>query len=452
MKRLVYEFLRVVFHFALHLFYRRIQIVGAERIPRDKPVVLVANHVNGIIDPILLAMTTGRPLRFLAKAPLFKTLLFGPLLRITNGVPVYRRDPRDWPDGKIPEHLAHDDMFQAAYNTLQQGESICLFPEGISHSLPQLQELKTGAARILLGAEAQAGYQLGVHLVPVGLTFENAGLFRSRVLVRVGEAFTGAAHFEIHRQDAVEAARRLTEDLANALRKVTLNFESDEEKQFFLTAAEVLHGHRRLDETLFEVVREWTPIYRHYRTHASEALQGFRERLLDYVQYREALALDERVVTLRTHWFAPLLFLMRGIPGALLTLAVAIPALVLNMVPFLLCRWVGRGRKYLDERATAQVAAGFVFYPPTWVLWALIVGSEAGWRWGLSVALAGPLLGWLTLPLVAQGANDMDLAKAWLFFRTYPRLQTFLQAKRDELMKQLESARVSYEGDGREHG
>ncbi len=441
-RSVVYEGLRAVLHRALRIFYRRIEIAGAELVPEGKPLIFVGNHVNGIVDPLLIALVTQRQIRFMAKAPLFQTLTFGPLLRSVNALPVHRRDPRDYPDGKIPEDLPHDEMFKAAYDTLARGGNLCLFPEGISHTYPQLQELKTGAARILLGAEAQHGYSLDVQMVPVGLTFENQGLFRSHCFIRVGPPLSGRPYFDLHRQDPVEAARRLTADLKESLRGVTLNFETEEEKRFFLAAAEMVHGRKRFDERLLQVVREWTPVYRFYREQRPEVLEGFKSRLADYIDYRDAINLQERSVNLRASAWAPLLFVARAVPVVLAALIFVPAGFVMNAVPFFLCRIVGRSRKFLDERATAQMVAGFLFYPPTWLAWAIGIGLQADHLLaGVGALFAAPLLGLLSVWIVAFLGQQVDVAKAFFFFRMNSRLQEFLLRKRAELMRQLEDAR-----------
>ena len=56
----------------MRVFFRDIEIVGADTIPAAVPVVLVANHVNGIVDPLLVGLLRLR-VRFLAKSTLCRT-------------------------------------------------------------------------------------------------------------------------------------------------------------------------------------------------------------------------------------------------------------------------------------------------------------------------------------------------------------------------------------------
>ena len=58
--------------FASWLLFRRVEVVGIERYPRDRPVLLVANHFNGFLDPVLIATALRRLPRFIAKAGLRK--------------------------------------------------------------------------------------------------------------------------------------------------------------------------------------------------------------------------------------------------------------------------------------------------------------------------------------------------------------------------------------------
>ncbi|HTQ80079.1 MAG TPA: lysophospholipid acyltransferase family protein, partial [Thermoanaerobaculia bacterium] len=166
--------------FLLRVFFRQVEVVGEERIPRGRPLVLVANHVNGLIDPVLVYGPLPLHPCFLAKSTLWKIPILAQLLDLARAIPVYRRQD----EGVDPRR--NEETFARCHEALAEGGTIALFPEGTSHNEPALQPLKTGAARIALEAERRFG-PLGVRLLPVGLTFDERGRFRSRALVRVGE-------------------------------------------------------------------------------------------------------------------------------------------------------------------------------------------------------------------------------------------------------------------------
>lgn len=95
---------------------------------------------------------------------------------------------------------------------------MAIFPEGISHDLPALQPLRTGAARVALRASHDG--VPGVVTVAVGLVYDEKQRFRSRALVRVGEPQSTDCWMDAYRRDDRGAVRSLTDDLAERLRRV----------------------------------------------------------------------------------------------------------------------------------------------------------------------------------------------------------------------------------------
>ena len=50
---------------------------GLERLPRGRPLLLVANHVNALVDPLLVLGTLPVRARFLAKHSLWRAPVLG---------------------------------------------------------------------------------------------------------------------------------------------------------------------------------------------------------------------------------------------------------------------------------------------------------------------------------------------------------------------------------------
>ena len=144
----------------VRIFYR-VGRVGAP-VP-DGAVLLVANHPNALLDPPIIVATSGRTPRFLAKSTLFSMPVIGWFVSGAGAIPVYRRVDAGADMSKNAE------MFAAVERALAEGHAVCLFPEGMSHSTGRVEALKTGAARIALGA---ADDGTGVRIVPVGLNYD----------------------------------------------------------------------------------------------------------------------------------------------------------------------------------------------------------------------------------------------------------------------------------------
>ena len=178
-----YRLFRLLARFLVGLFYRRIEVIGRERVPATGPLVVAANHQQGLMDGLLLAATLPRRLRPIAKAPLFRYPMIGQLARWAGAIPVHRR--QDEGTGRVDNQA----MFGAAHRALAEGEALLIFPEGVSQPEPALMPLRTGAARLVLGSGGVSGGRgPRATLLPVGLMFHEPGTFRvGSAVVLMGE-------------------------------------------------------------------------------------------------------------------------------------------------------------------------------------------------------------------------------------------------------------------------
>ncbi|HYY57152.1 MAG TPA: lysophospholipid acyltransferase family protein, partial [Pyrinomonadaceae bacterium] len=199
--------LRAVLRLALRVFFRRIEVAGLEHIPRREPVIFVLNHPNGLVDPVFILCLAPRRVSFLAKAPLFRMPVIGYLVRALDSLPVYRRQD----EGEDPSR--NRETFELSRALLKRGGTIAICPEGVSHNEPRLKPLKTGAARIALGA-ASAGDGLTVRIVPAGLYYTSKTTFRSAALLYFGKPIEVEA---VALDDAGEPSREEVRSLSKRI-------------------------------------------------------------------------------------------------------------------------------------------------------------------------------------------------------------------------------------------
>ena len=207
---------------SLRLFYRRIEVAGTEHVPPTGPVLLAANHPNHIVDALVIAAAGERPVQFIAKGPLLDRYpLMSRFMRGIGAIPVFRKDDPRPQQGH--RRSANRIAFDRCSEALATGTALGIFVEGESHAEPQVRDLQTGTARVLLEAEARHNYTLGVALIPVGLYFPTQDQLFSDGAILFGTPIDTVPYLEQHRTDPRGAIRALTAALAERLRMLTLH-------------------------------------------------------------------------------------------------------------------------------------------------------------------------------------------------------------------------------------
>ncbi|MBB4635106.1 1-acyl-sn-glycerol-3-phosphate acyltransferase [Longimicrobium terrae] len=379
-----------VSRFVVRAFYR-LEVDG-DAVPAHGPVLLVANHPNSLVDPAMVGAVAGRPVRFLAKAPLFSDGQVGWLVRGSGSIPVYRRADNPSEVGR------NEDTFRAVHQALADGSAVGIFPEGISHSEPSMAPLKTGAARIALGGAALLGAPFPI--IPVGLTFRSKEQFRSEALAVVGQPVRWD-DLAARGEGDHGAARELTARIDAELRRVTLNLERWEDQPMVETAEAVYAAELGADpssaarvqrlsattEALARLRREehaaWEDIAAAVQAHAG---------MLGVVRMTPAELKSAPDAREAARWVARQANVLRLLSPA------ALAGMVIFFVPYRLTGFVEkRARPSDDIRATYKTLVGGVLH----LIWIAMLAGAAGWMCGWTAGVAAlvvlPLLAWATL-------------------------------------------------------
>ena len=356
---------------------------------------------------MVLRVATGFDARFLAKSTLFRNPISRLVMEAFGSIPIYRAHESGARGGDASRN---DASFARCRAELAAGGAMALFPEGVSHSDPQLRPLKTGAARIALSTEAEHDGRLGVTLVPVGLYYERKALFRSSVLLVVGEPIDVAPLLADYRRDERQTVEALTETIDARLDEVVLQAES----------RDLLAGIAR--------VARWTS------DEGSHDLAAQHQRARDladaYARLRardparvESIAAEVRAYTrvlrqmgVRDPWALELAPLRPGaLAAAFAKLIVAAPlaaiGAVMGWIPYRLAGEVAkRVTRDEDVLGTAKLFAGVAFLAAAWGLEATAAGFAWGAGWAAPTFLIGVATGYVALRFeeLRRGA-----AEAW---------------------------------------
>jgi glycerol-3-phosphate O-acyltransferase/dihydroxyacetone phosphate acyltransferase len=380
---------------AVSVVYRRVTVTAASRVPNDRPVILAANHGNALADVAVIVATMPEFPHFLAAASWWKSAPARVLFRLGGAVPIHRR--RDGEDTR-----QNTSAFEACNAALASGAQIAIFPEGEMHLEPSLLPLKTGVARIALGAAAEAGLD-GVVIVPVGLVYEDRGRFRSNAEIHFGEPIAIVDWLDEYRVDPTKAVHGVTDLLADRLARVTVNHgSSDEAALLDRTAAYAL-----ADEPDANDGRQFARRNALRRKLASSIALAGGESSTDYRALAAAVAVHERDLQRLgiQHASAVPLGDMSAVDRIALEaqlVALALPA-ALGLIangPMLLGVWIASRRvRHEAWQATTKGVGGTFLSPIIWALEFAFLSSRLGRRRALALTTAGAIggvaaLGW----------------------------------------------------------
>jgi len=208
------------------------------RRPAPEPggaVLVIANHGGGLGDILTVIAGCRRFPRFLARDIIWKFPIARQIVNAVAAIPVSRRQDHG-------DRADNTSMFSAAYQGLADGDLLVIYPEGESVAEPRLAPLRTGAARILLGAWAQG---IDTTILPMGLHYYDISVLRGRCLVEVGELLRmsdvvadlpAGQPLTEHNQPAVHA---LTDILASHLSAVVAEYSDWQTRRDLESAAAI---------------------------------------------------------------------------------------------------------------------------------------------------------------------------------------------------------------------
>jgi glycerol-3-phosphate O-acyltransferase/dihydroxyacetone phosphate acyltransferase len=394
---LIYRFTRGLIRLALRFYYRRIEVAGAGTIPLDGPLLLLANHHNGMIDPLIVIAASPRPVRYIGKEPLFRIPILGWFMRQLKCIPAYRTQDAGYSKEK------NDALFAAAKEAFLADGTIGIFPEGGSHTDPGLLEFKHGAAKMALEAEALGDFRLGLRAQLVAIHFERTRLFRGRVLVTFGASQPVAGYRERFASDPRGAVAALTRDLRSKLSSMILDAENAEVAHLTGVVERIMRSEGPSPglEERFQRRKAVLERYRSHRERRPAEVESVRRLLTQYDRIvRLAGSGDGQIAAPRrwprTLWHALVNTLLLILGGPVFAYGLA-----LHAVPYGISRICARlSGKDEDNRSSVGLLVAIAVFPL--------------WYAGLAVA------GWKTLPakvwmpLLLLGPPAGLVALAWL--------------------------------------
>jgi glycerol-3-phosphate O-acyltransferase / dihydroxyacetone phosphate acyltransferase len=399
--------------------YYRLSVAGGT-VPPTGPVLLVANHPNSILDPVLVAAAAGRPVRFLAAASTTNRPAIGRLIRAAGAIPVYRRmdDPA--------QVARNEEMFRAAHAALARGDAVAIFPEGVSHDEPGMAPLKTGAARIALGALTVGCTSCPI--VPVGLVYRNRERFRSEAYTVIGTSvrWTDLAPAGVQ---SVETVRELTRRIDESLREVTINLQRWEDAPIVECAESIYvaeFGARGDPVRRVAHLREATEILARLREAQSDQWASLVRDVSRHARILKRLRLHPADLRATPSGRDALRWTLRQLPAVTLALLAALGCLVF-WPPYRLTNVIATT---LVSRPGARSTARLLYGAIIFATWIALLAALVWWTGGAIAGLAALVL------LPAWSLAALRLRDQWHEWRSELR-RFFLRRERAVLLHEL---------------
>ena len=445
----IYRLMRWLLGLALGFYFRRIERFHAEQVPATGPVLLTSNHPNSVTDPFVIGASLPRKVNFMATVQMFRFAPVKWLLLRCGVIPVNRLKD----DPKAMRSVM--DTFEAVYRVLERGEAVALFPEGITHDDPQLKEVKTGAARMALELEHRHGGNLGLQIVPVGLTFSAKELYRSDALANFGEPICAADFLVNYESQRKECIRKLSHEIETHIQALILHIPNLDQarviaavKRLYLERLRV--GHRSVGvplgsqaEELALTQRISAAVQNIYRR-SPEVAEAFCQRLARYERLLTKLSIaDEELAGFQQSaawigkhlWFAFL---------AVVLLPVALYGWVFRLLPALVVAWAVR--QFADPKvhkaqvSTASMVAGILAFSFFYALYIAGCYWLFGWPASLWFGLSLPVTGLIAHYYLRAGRRLAASVRTSFILLRAPLAAKRLIAMRQGLLAEIEAA------------
>jgi 1-acyl-sn-glycerol-3-phosphate acyltransferase len=373
---------------AVRLVYRSVEIRQQPGETAAGPQLTVSNHFGGFADALIQAYALDRVPRFIARDVIWRIPIAKQVMEFARAIPTHK------PEDKGP--AGNDQMFSSTYEALAEGDLIMIFPEGVTVDDPAMARIKTGAARIALGARA-SGVE-GIQIIPSGIHYDDKASLRSKVWVNVGSALDLDAEIDRYAppgtpQDASNhgAVRALTADIEERLRRSAPDYLDWQEERTLSEAAAV--ALRTVPGATPDVdYGDESDLANLLSQRPPEAKAAIAVALDRYTADLDAAGLNDRQMA--ASYRSRRSFLGRiawNIIVGLLLLPFALAGLAINFLPFVLLWLIGRLKLDPAVAATVKPGAAILLFSISW--------GVAGWAgWTLS-GLEGIAAVLLVMPL-----------------------------------------------------
>jgi 1-acyl-sn-glycerol-3-phosphate acyltransferase len=400
----------------LRLFFKNIFFKNRKALRFKEPCLLVSNHPNTLLDPLIPAEFARKQVFFLANAGLFAGAFQNWFFSTFYCIPVYRPQDKGYNAGK------NKGSFEKAENHLLKDGCLYVAPEGTSYIERRLRPMKTGTARIALQTLEKGDFKKDIIILPVGLNYEDQTRFWKSIFVNVGSPIRATNYADLYKEDPIVAVKSMTDEMEHRLTELTISIEDVIENRLFAQWEQIWSNSKGLSlagqfEVSKRMLQKW-----------NEQAQ-LKEKILKYHINRRALKLNDKVLDGNFP-------LVKSFLLQILLLPIALWGLLNNIVPAVVIQYLANRLKiYIGYRSAILTVSGLVFIPliywmQQWLVEILFHLEISGWLYLLAGLISGVFSReWLDRSLLIK-----DYLKIKRLERRFPSRISQLQKLRKEIL------------------
>ena len=369
-----YAMLRPYVDFCTYQSYRRVEIRGRKRIPREGKIILMPNHCNALMDALVVLRTRKGPIAFGARADIFAKKTAADALYFLRILPMVRIR-----DG-LKEVLRNYEAMDLIAETMENEVPFCMFCEGTHRTKHSLLPIKKGGIRAALHAQSRQPEGKDVYLQPIGLEYGDHFRFRSTSLLEFGDPINVSQFLRDHPDlPQGELYRALEEQLKERISALITYIPDDADYEGTWALTRIINAGRRGNlrrrrDRNQQVIR---------RILEEAPLQQLRERAIAFDQARKAKGIS-------IHSFAARRPVLRVVLKSLLFLIlfpVFVVEALLSMPIWLTAEILGARMKDKAFRNTARYGCKLAISPIVFLLLGIVGFLTLPW-YGALILLA----------------------------------------------------------------
>lgn len=415
---MLYRFGWTLMWVTFRIFFRKIDVLGAEKLQHGKPAILIANHPASFLDAMVLAVFLGRPIHFYVRGDIFSHPLVYYILSKLHMIPIFSREHGT---GNLSKNKT---TFDRGRKLLSEGNLLLIFPEGFSRQSKQTEPFKKGAARVALQTAFDDGKADHLCIQTIALNYSHHG-FGANLFIRVGDTLELGQYENAYREFPAQAVNRLTADMQALFEKNVIHLRKGERTE---TAEAVMrmayHDHHNNKEGYFWASRN---ICEKLAEMDDQTYAGFQSKLEQYHQLLAANKLDDISMSANA-----------GLSNSnSLNLFLLSPFFALGTIIW----WIpGKISKWITDKTVTRIDFYTSVYNGVlgfmgliwWVLWQIVfwmTGQKLLW----SLMFVSPVFGYAALEWIDRYARQ----KAGFYFKSLHKKDAAFIEQMKELRKEI---------------